>query len=476
MASSLTSRLKDLKRWLTPSSQPGIAPALAWRTATREALLLSVLAVAFTRWLLPDDPFGLHQDFPWIWIVPALLAMRYGTVTSVTSVVVFLMFWLLLARGGWIASGQEFPKEFFLGGLALSLICGQFSDIWTARTRRLRAVNAYLDERLQTLTKNHFLLRLSHERLEQDLLAKPLTLRETLARVRLLTAPQGQIQHLLQERTQVQTVAQRLPGAPEFLQLLGQSCQLEIAAIYAVDNAGIATVNEPVAVLGAPSPLETEDALYVYCMAEGRLAHVQTAEITQADRSASRYVICAPLIPSRGESAGMLVVEKLPFFALNDDSLQLLSVLIGYFADGVQMGRVAGRLLEAIPDCPPEMALDIMRLHRIRIEAGIESSAVALVFANDDTSLDLYAQVKRLRRGVDLSWELRGPRHRALITLLPLAGTAAVDGYLLRIEQAVQAQSGCGGFAANGVAIHSVQLGQIDPVDTLFGLVRRCAL
>jgi len=36
------------------------------------------------------------------------------------------------------------------------------------------------------------------------------------------------------------------------------------------------------------------------------------------------------LIPSRGPAVGLLVVEKLLFFALNDDLLTLLSVLIGY--------------------------------------------------------------------------------------------------------------------------------------------------
>ena len=461
----------------------------AWRTALLEAMLLTVLGIAVCRWLLPDDVFGQRQDFPWIWVVPAFLAMRYGTATGVTSVVTFLLFWLLLPHAGLAPVEAEFPKGFFLGGLALTLICGQFSDIWMTRTRRLRAVNAYLDERLQTLTKNHFLLRLSHERLEQDLLAKPLTLRETLVRVRMLTAGRPPLpassgltgsalasgSASARELELESTQTRRLPGAAEFLQLLGQSCQLEIAAIFSIDGAG-AILAEPVAMLGTPQVLDPDDPLYAYCLGEGRLAHVQTSGIALSERIASRYLICAPLIPSCGKSVGVLAVEKLPFFALNDDALQLLSVLIGYFADGVQMGRVAGRLLAAIPDCPPEMALDLIRLHRIRIEAGIASSLVALVFSDDETALDLYEHVKRMKRGVDLSWELHGPQHYALITLLPLASNAAVDGYLLRIESAIQSQSGSSGFVGNGVAIHSVQLGRSDPVDTLLALVRRCAL
>ena len=48
-------------------------------------------------------------------------------------------------------------------------------------------------------------MRLSHERLEQDLLAKPLTLRETLVRLRALSTLDRGVP---------------LPGAAEFLQLL----------------------------------------------------------------------------------------------------------------------------------------------------------------------------------------------------------------------------------------------------------------
>ena len=480
MFERLTHLLRDLGRRLLPSSQPGIAPPLAWSMAALEAIVLCALAIAFSRWAAPTDPFGLQQEFAWLWLVPALLAMRYGTAIGVIAVSTYIAFWLLLPRLGLLIhpASSEFPKAFFLGGLVLVLICGQFSDLWTSRTRRLRAVNAYLDERLNTLTKNHFLLRLSHERLEQDLLAKPLTLRETLARLRALTA--------VQHGTFTSDVPVALPGAREFMQLLGQSCQLEIAALYGTvgeatgspDAQSSATPDYDdvaVAVLGDAAPLDRNDALFRYCITEGKLAHVQTTEISPTERSASRYLICAPLMPSTGTAVGVLVVEKLPFFALNDDILQLLSVLIGYYADGVRLGQIADRILKAVPTCPSELALDLMRLHRIRIEAGIESSLVALVFANDDLSQDLFAQVKRLKRGVDLAWELAGANHSALITLLPLAGSAAVDGYVLRIESALQNQFGAG-FLASHVTIHTARLGYGEPSDMLINLVRRCAL
>lgn len=453
---------KDLLRHLLPSGTRRLSGA--W--AAIEAITLCVAALALNIWIDHSDPFGMHAQFPYLWIVPALLAMRYGTAIGVSAAALFLISWFVLPRLGvptiTPGSNELFPKAFFLGGVMLVLICGQFADVWNAKTRRLRAVNGYLDERLYTLTKNHFLLRLSHERLEQDLLAKPLTLRETLVRLRALIAAPDQVNR------------SALPGAAEFIQLLGQSCQLEIAAVYPRPNhAGI--YPPAAAVLGETAPLDTNDPLLAYSLREGKLAHIRSSGVTVEEREISRYLICAPLLSTAGEWIGILTVEKLPFFALNDASLQLLSVLVGYYADGVVMAAINVPIVQQYPNCPPEMALDLTRLHRIRHEAGIDSALVALVFKNDDRSLDMYEQVRRLKRGVDLSWELVGQRQRAIVTLLPLAGAAAVEGYLIRIESAIQSQFGTS-LLASHISSHTVHVGAAMPVDTLTQLIERCDL
>lgn len=438
--------------------------ASGWTWAMLETSIFCVAAMAFGLWLEPSDPFGLRAQFGWMWLVPALLAMRYGTGIGIVAVLTLMV--------GWFALPQlhlqlydplaAFPEQYFLGGLALVLICGQFSDVWNVRNRRLHTVNAYLDERLNTLTKNHFLLRLSHERLEQDLLAKPLTLRETLQRLRNCSS------------TDEMDPIGRLAGVEDFIQLLGQSCQLETAAVHALDVHGRPQLLAN-ATLGAPGALDMNDPLLHYSLEHGILAHVQTDASPQEARNSGRYLICAPLLPSRGAAVGVLVVEKLPFFALNDDLLTLLSVLTGYYADGIQAAQLVSQVQSVVPDCPSELALELVRLHRIRAEVGIESAMVALVFDQSDIAQDIYEQVRHTRRGVDIAWELSTPRHTAIITLLPLAGSAAVEGYLHRIESAIMTQHGVD-FLSGHVVLHVEHLDDGTPAARLIHLVERCAL
>lgn len=435
-----------------------------WRAA--EAVLFIVLALLLSRWLAPADMFGIQAEFPWLWIVPAVLAMHYGSGIGVVSVLLLVASWFVLNHYGSgaaaTAQGAAFPQAYFLGGLVLTLLCGQFAEVWNARSRRLRAINAYLDERLTTLTKNHFLLRLSHERLEQDLLSKPLTLRESLDRMRALTVAQQIGPH------------NRLPAADAFLQILVQSCQLEVAAVYACDPSG-QVEREPLVTLGAPSELFADDPLLVYCLQQEKLAHLQSAGLSQPNHSQSRYMICAPLQNFDDVVFGVLVVEKLPFVALNDDTLQLLSVLIDYYADGIEMSTTSHQILQAVPGCPPELAVDVVRSHRLKANTDIDSALVALVFGADGASHDMYEQIKRLKRAADVAWEYSSGDRNVLMTLLPLAGSAAVEGYLMRIESLMQAQFGSK-FLTNYAQIHTEHMGQDTPEQMLTRLVQRCVV
>lgn len=430
-----------------------------WRLALLETVLFCAITLVVRYWFSPQNPFGIEDQFPWLWILPALLAMRYGTAIGVVSVIFMALSWFAMRKLQLPPDPivDEFPKVYFMGGLLLILVCGQFSDMWNAHIHRLRVINAYLDERLGTLTKNHYLLRLSHDRLEQDLLGKPMTLRETLIRLRELTSG----------RTEA-----GLPGAQEFIQLLGQSFQLEIAAIYSVGADGCLATDVQ-AMLGNPTELKLDDPLLRYSLEENTLAHIQTGNVSVEARDGSNYLVCAPLLSSRKTLVGMLVIEKLPFFALNDNALQQVTVFTGFYADGIVIGEAIQPVLDLVPHCPQDLALDIVRLHRIKVSEGVESTMVVLVFEKDERSQDMFEQARRLNRGVDIAWHFSGERRNALLTLLTLASSVALEGYLMRIENALRKQFGVD-FLAAGISIHVQPVGLISPGETLKNLIDRC--
>ncbi len=425
------------------------APKQISRLAIAELGGLMLLALLLARWLQPDDPFLLRQPFPWMWLLPLLLSLRYGTLAAFGATAIMVLGWFLLTHAA------PFPATFFLGGLIACLLAGEFSDVWTTRLRRVAEVNAYLGERLDSLTRRHYLLRLSHERLEQELLVKPMSLRDALLRLRRLVvndASKGP-----------------LPHAQDFLHLLSQSCQLEVACLHALQDGRPQA--QALASIGETSAFAEDDLLLRYALEHNTLAHVQT-EGLQAE--SSRYLVAAPLISSAGDVVGLLVVERLPFLSLNEETLRFLAVLLGYYADAVTLGPDVRALQALVPSCPQLFAGELARLHRIRMETGIQSTLTALVVEPGLRQTEIVLETLRQSRQLDVIWDFEEDGRRYVLTLMPLHGEAAMSGYLLRTEKWLRDVFGLRDFIAAGVTPHAAMVATAPPAELLRDLLLRC--
>ncbi|MFM0083079.1 PelD GGDEF domain-containing protein [Paraburkholderia sediminicola] len=433
-----------------------------------ETVVATLLAVGICWAFSPHDPLLTAVGFGWIWIVPIVIALRYGSIAGAFSGLILLASWYALYPGGdpsglgsiahtagEPSSARPLPVSFFFGGFVFTLLCGQFGDIWITRLRQGRIANDYLAERLSILTRNQFMLRLSHERLEQDLLGRPATLRDSLSRLRKIV--------LTQEPTDVRR------GAQSFLEAASQACQLESASLYAWREGKVH--GEAAASIGAPSELDADDPLLREALESGTLVHIESTAQQQAAQS--RYIACVPLIDAEKAPVGLLVVERMPFLALTRDNLQFLLVLCNYYADGVQHAEVTRAMLQAFPACPYDFALDFARLVHLHRDTHVGSSIVALVFDTSESSATWHEHVLRTRRALDVQWPLQDERHRVILTLMPLSGEGAVDGYLLRIEENLRAQFGVD-FESARVAVHSMMISGDEPVAALRGLLERC--
>jgi hypothetical protein len=465
---STQSEAKDTRwgRLVAPTGRHGRA-ALGMAL---ETVVVTVLALGLCRLLSPHDPLLLETGFPWPWLLPILLALRYGTVVGVSSGMIVLGAWQVFYGGTELAVGASaaaglFPRGFFLGGFITVMLTGQFGDIWIGRLRHARISNQYLAERLSILTKNQFLLRISHERLEQDLLAKPSTLRDSLTRMRLVTLEAAEVA----APGTLRGAAPRIAGAQRFLETAAQACQLEAAQVFAWHDGRL--VREASGRVGSPFELDPHDPLVRYAVERMALAHIQTPELQQ--EVGTRYLICVPLTDATQTLVGAVVVQRMPFLALTRENLQFLLVLCGYFADGVRHADVTREILAAFPDCPYDFALDLARLAHLRQETQVASSLVALVFSPSERTDTLFDHVLRTRRALDVQWPIRHDGWRLALNLMPLAGEAAVDGYALRIEENLQAQFGVN-FETAGVVLHSIQIPAQQPGAALRQFLQRC--
>ncbi|HEX7682403.1 MAG TPA: PelD GGDEF domain-containing protein [Trinickia sp.] len=434
--------LSRLRRLLAPAAQRPFA------IVESIGVTAAVLALA---WAIDrGDPLLLHGAFPWVWLVPMIVALRYGVLLGASSGLVLAAAWLLL-----YPSGAAWPAAYFAGGLIQVIVAGHFGDTWAARTTRANSTNDYLNDRLTALTNNHYLLRLSHERLEKDLLTRPTTLRDSIIELRQLSV--------------ARTGAERapLPGAERLLEYIARVCRIEVAALYPARGGKLG--RSPMATVGEAPELVASDPLVRLALDSGKLAHLKSEHPGAQE---SRYLVCAPLSAADDTLLALLVVERMPFLSLNYDNLQMMLVLLGYYGDGVAHSRLVSELHSVVPECPLEFALEYARLARLQRTSGIDSSVVALSFRRGEEHDSLFEHVLRRGRSLDLAWPLQTERRSVLINLMPLTDSAGIDGYLARVESNLQSQFDTD-FERAGIAVHTLHISATSTAANLAGFVQR---
>lgn len=421
--------------------------------AIAETLLIPALAIALGVWLNPADPLLAQGEYPWLWLAPILLALRYGAVSGIIGAVLMGAGWYGLKHYGMAEEG--WTRMQVLGGLITVMLCGEFSSAWRNRLRNAETSRDYLEQRLTALTRQHYLLRLSHDRLEQDLIARPVSLRDALTTLRRLGIERNR--------------TARLPGATVLLRLLAEHCQLERAVLLPCRPDG-EPIGEPVARIGGDFPVDLHDPLVHFAIDKQRLSHVaQRGSSTPAD--SSQYLVVAPVRDFLHRARALLIVERMPFFALHEEALQSLDLLLGYYADSLAADEAAEPIMEAIPNCSADFAFELARLCRISRDQGLLSVMVALSFTPKEGLSELPSQVRRSQRTLEVSCVLAGTGRTVLLTLIPLANDTVVEGYLARIQALLQERWGSN-LEEAGVQTQVFRLEGQMPIDLMQTVLR----
>jgi len=414
-----------------------------------EIVVIPLLLIGLA-WLgRPNDPLLLNTAFPWLWFGPVLIALRYGVLPGLIAGLLILVDWGVADAVG--AAVQEFPRDYFIGGSLLILISGEFSDVWRDRNLRMDETNLYVTERLSRLTKRHLLLNLSHDRLEQEMLARPGSLRDALAGLRDLLIDTGES-------------AENLPAADGLLQLLAQYGNIEAATVYAAhEKGGRLVLGRAMATLGEPQPLLADDELLDLALEKRSLAHVAGAEVSLQRRS--NQLLVAPLIASDNSLIGVLAVSRMPFFSLNVENLQMTSVILAYYADNLRTAPEVNLIRQRLPEVPVMFAEELARMFRMQSRIGLSSHIVVMTFGGDRKE-EIPTQFLQIKRGLDVYWQTHVGSNPVIVVLMPFASSSGKEGFLQRIDGWMKSRFHEGPDNLQ-LSIRSIDFALESPVDVL---------
>lgn len=362
----------------------------------------------------------MQGKFPWLWFGPLLVALRYGIAPALVSVLLLALLWFVYFLGGLFQGA--FPLHFMLGGALLALIAGQFSSVWSNRLRRSDQLSRHASERFEQLSRAYFMVRHSHDRLEQNLISRPVTLRQAMMELRRLLAEKGG------------DVSHELAG--ELMVILAHYCSLSSAAIYAVRDGK--PDSEPLAQCGQGAPLRSDDLLLRSAIESGTTAYQAVNRL--ADDQQSSYLVAAPIRTSGGKLLGLLLVTDMPFMALHRETLQILGVLLAYAADHVEAAGVARTLITVYPDCPAVFGAELVKMTRLQRDLDVTSTLVVINLHPEPRLGELCQVLERQQRGLDHSWRRDQGWGIQFVTLMPFSGVAAIEGYQSRLNEVLKYQ------------------------------------
>lgn len=402
-----------------------------------ETVIITLAAMLLGYFYTPLDPLLMTADFPWMIFVPLLLAVRYGFLPGLLSSCLILL-GLFISKG---MQQVDFPTSFVIGMLLSTALVGEFRDIWYKKLMALYVANEYRQYRLDDFTRSYRLLQVSHDELELRIAGSSHSLRSTLLMLR---------RSLQKADTSQQS---ELAAIAEYaMQTFSEYGTFTSAGLYYVDQEQLINLS-PLVTLGDMPALSTGDLLLTACLKTKHTVSIRDQLLDSGDNP-SQLQVCVPLLDTEQNWVGVLAIAQMPFFSLNKQTLNLLTLLAGYIADVLKNDSQAIQLNDAHAQY---FSQQLQRAFFNTKKYNLSSVICIFEFNKDD--VNLRQLLEKSQRGLDLQLELTNIReHHLLLVLLPLTSEKGLLSYLERINALVECQYPDMDLAKLGVDIHKLQL------------------
>lgn len=385
---------------------------IRWAESIGVSLLLPACGYAIDA----ADPFFITSRFPWLVLAPVFASLRYGFVPGIASSALLIV---MIAAAFYLGLPQVplFPNEMIVGMLLLTVISAEFNESWSRKIKLLDYKYNHLKVRMDKFARSYHLIKGSHYQLEQHLASQVKSLRVSLLdlKKKILSLEKAG--------------GEPLAGIGEnILRILGSYVNVQIAGIYAV-NERREIDTTPVASLGQPRAVSAMDPVIREAL---RTGHVASVEVEKNDSTvAVESLVAIPLVDVYQKIWGVVVVNEMPLFALQESTMDFLAVL------GGKMGDLVKRRAES--HCNDSgISIFESRLRRILEEVrDLKTSAVAVaaVISSEELRSNLLAKFQTELREVDEILIVHdNPGHEVFLMLLPYTDEKGAREFLKRVE------------------------------------------
>ena len=395
----------------------------------------------------------------WLGLSALIVAIYHGTGHGLVGLMSLYAMMILLSI---LIKGERvfLTPNMIMTGAGVMLwvfLVGEASHWWRRKADGLAQQSERFEARLTRFSRDYQLLKVSHDQL-------------ALQGGQVVPNLRGAIR-TLKHKAEIQPGNRPEYLAQEMLELIALYGSVQCAGLYqlehAQDMASPAFIQR--AVVGTEHRLLAEDAMLRAALETGQLQHVTATN----EHPYSRYQVCIPCVDSFGDTVGVIAVESIHLFALNQSNLKLLLLLAHHYAD-----LLSDRLLSRVYKQNERNAF-VARINRSIEQAHhCRSDALLLtVVGTKREKVNVLLDIARGFRDMDVKWlhksriSLRKQQsdtteHKdvpALTVLLPLTELSQGQMAAKRVQRQIEKQLGRP-FSELGVVLSPPKLAQAHPI------------
>ena len=259
------------------------------------------------------DPFWLRARLPWLLLLPLLCGAQYGLSHAAVSSGLLAALAYAHAAGHGPIDGALLGS-WSLGALILGAIAGQFRDVREEQKRRMSEELVQLSERLERTERGARVLKLSHTRLSERLMATRWSL----------------VGSVEQAERRLQELSSRRELGEVLLEVLASQALVQSASLYWTSDGLLSST--PLASLGSAPGSSALHPLVLRAFQTQRLAAVSdpSAAVSGSDGS---VLAAVPVITSGSQVVGVVAIHQMSFLAFQIDQLRQLLLIVGQLGD-----------------------------------------------------------------------------------------------------------------------------------------------
>ncbi len=373
-----------------------------------ELPFFAVLPALIGAVLFSERSLGLASGYLWVAALPVVYAARYGSGWGAFCALVAGVVWVqpFMALEGSLTQRTIMA----IGTLCLSIIVGASSDRWRTRSNQSEAENAYLRHRLKEFSNDYHVLKVSHGHLEEFMAGQRLSLRSAL-----------------QALTPVFTSSEEgIKAGSDLMAVFAQFCSVQVAGLYAMKSDTLVN-QEAIATHGNMGQLPMFDPLIREAIKQRKLVSLRLDSVS-VDTTDDSLLAVVPISDSSGRLHGILAVRDMHFMAFQQENLNVLALLGGYFGDllsrseGRDKSRTAWFLAEI------DSALRFCKSH------SVKSTLVCMRMVDTEQARSVAHWISTDLRSLDRSWILPSKTDGPTVSiLLPLQSKQQSADYLRRV-------------------------------------------